>query len=33
MRRMAVIVLTGYATLQHVEVSLAHVPALVDGVV
>ncbi|WP_161850234.1 hypothetical protein [Bradyrhizobium sp. CCBAU 051011] len=24
--------LTGYATLRHIEVSLAHVPALVDGV-
>jgi hypothetical protein len=34
MRRMVTIVpeLTGYATLRHIEVSLAHVPALVDGV-
>jgi hypothetical protein len=34
MRRMVVIVpmLTGYAMLRHIEVPLAHVPALVDGV-
>ena len=33
MRHMVVIVpeLTGYASIRHVEVSLAHVPALVDG--
>ena len=33
MRRMVIIVpeLTGYATLRHIEVSPAHVPALVDG--
>ena len=33
-RHMIVIVpeLTGYATLRHIEVSLAHVPASVDGV-
>jgi hypothetical protein len=34
MRHMVVIVaeLTGYASIRHIEVSLAHVPALVDGV-